>query len=885
MPVIQMGFDVSGLRRGTDDAKRQLAGLEKQVDALQAALDKAEKAAGSTGRASEAFGRASASVKDFKAKVVSLGGAFKALGIAAVAGGILDFQKACLQAAIAMDGLHQSYSTIFGKGGMAAQLDVIRQQSQDVGQNFMETAEAAKGFFAAAKNTSIASQMNDIFKAFSNAGAAMHLSSAQMNSVFRALGQMMSKGKVSAEELRNQMGEVLPEAFGIAAEAMGMTMSELDKLMADGKIFATDLVPKMAAVLNDKFASSAKEAAHTVQGELNRMMGAWQEFKANLAASGPAVYVMRFVSEFLEFHNNAERNAVRRDEAIAYLKRTGAKPALAAQDYSGIDSVFGASMSTEAQYSDEQIKQAKSLLDASRKATSTARNMLTQAKARKQERDALVKETLDTFGKEAGKSKTGKQNALQGKRGALTSQYNTARAAIMANGGDPAQLAALQKGYADAMASVEEQFKSLAGKGGKGKGGGDAAREAESSARFASGIEKMRNEVEALERALQPGMTTYDRLKAKIEAEAEAAIKNADVKKDETIRRKQATAAQAEELASLEKRKAELEKGQKLDELSLRTLRDKAQFYEEFAQLTGDTNQSLALQNQLIDQQAKEWVALGIPMEDVKARAEIMHMELSRSPWDGMVLGLRRYATETESLAKTMSGAVGQAFDGMADAFVQFAMTGKMSFGDMANSIIADLMRITVRSMILGPIANALGSGLSGMFTGFGNIASGGTWDFGVASGKFTPTFNQTGMTFASGGAFSGIHGFRNHVVTSPTFFSYGSQLTRFAKGGVMGEAGPEAVMPLARMPGGNLGVQSMGAGGAVEVCITLVDQTEGGVNAKATDANMQGLDWKLIIRQVDSGLSQLTFDGKSKLDQTMTRVHGLANKRGWRTF
>lgn len=882
MPVIQMGFDVSGLRRGADDAKRQLAGLEKQVDALQAALDKAEKAAGSTGRASEAFSRASASVKDFKAKVVSLGGAFKALGIAAVAGGILDLQKACLQAAIAMDGLHQSYSTIFGKGGMEAQLDVIRKQSQDVGQNFMETAEAAKGFFAAANNSSIASQANDIFKAFSNAGAAMHLSSEQMHSVFRALGQMMSKGKVQAEEIRNQMGEVLPDAFNIAAEAMGMTMSELDKLMADGKVFATDLVPKMAAVLNDKFASSAKEAAHTVQGELNRMMGAWQEFKANLAASGPARFVMQFVTEFLEYHNNAERNAVRRDEAIAYLKRTGAKPAIAAQDYSGIDSVFGASMSTEAQYSEDQIKQAKTLLDASRKATSTARNMLTQAKAQKQERDALVKETLETFGKEAGKSKTGKQNALQGRKGALTSQYNTARAAIMANGGDPAQLAALQKGYADAMASVEEQFKSLAGKGGgRGKGGGGAAREAESSARFASGIEKMRNEVEALERAMQPGMTTYDRLRAKIEAEAEAAVKNADVKKDETIRRKQATAAQAEELASLEKRKAELEKAQKLDELSLRTLRDKAQFYEEFAQLTGDTNQSLALQNQLIDQQAKEWAALGVPMEDVKARAEIMHMELSRSPWDGMVLGLRRYATETESLAKTMSGAVGQAFSSMEDAFVQFAMTGKLEFKDMANSIIADLMRITMRSMILGPIANALGSGLSGMFTGFGNLASGGTWDFGVASGKFTPTFNQTGMTFASGGAFSGIHGFRNSVVTSPTFFGYGSQLTRFAKGGVMGEAGPEAVMPLARMSNGNLGVQA-GGSGPIELSLTIVDQTQGGVGVKDASATQNGLRIDMLIQQVDGGLAGLAASGKSKLVGAIEKTHRMPSTRGW---
>ena len=60
----------------------------------------------------------------------------------------------------------------------------------------------------------------------------MHLSAYESEGAFKALEQMLSKGKVSAEELRGQLGERIPGAFQIAARAMGMTTSELDKFMS-----------------------------------------------------------------------------------------------------------------------------------------------------------------------------------------------------------------------------------------------------------------------------------------------------------------------------------------------------------------------------------------------------------------------------------------------------------------------------------------------------------------------------------------------------------------------------------------------------------------------------------------------------------------------------
>jgi len=336
-------------------------------------------------------------------------------------------------------------------------------------------------------------------------------------------------------------------------------------------------------------------------------------------------------------------------------------------------------------------------------------------------------------------------------------------------------------------------------------------------------------------------------------------------------------------MAGLEKRKAELTAQQKLDELSLKTLRDKANFYKEFAELTGRTGESLALQNQLIDQQAKEWAALGVPMDDVKERVRLMKMEISDNPIDGLVLGLHKYASEAGNLAQTMSGAVTQAFSSMEDAFVQFTMTGKLEFKDMANSIIADLMRITVRSMILGPIANAIGGALGSLFGGFSGWGSASSASNFVSSGYGVNNsqFFITRGGHALGDVFTGIHGFRNSIVSSPTFFTYGSQLTRFARGGVMGEAGPEAVMPLTRMGNGNLGVQAAG-GGVVELSLTIVDRTQGGVGVEDAQASQGGLKLDVIVQQIDGKLAGLAASGKSKLVGALEKTHRMPSKRGW---
>jgi lambda family phage tail tape measure protein len=148
----------------------------------------------------------------------------------------------------------------------------------------------------------------------------------------------------------------------------------------------------------------------------------------------------------------------------------------------------------------------------------------------------------------------------------------------------------------------------------------------------------------------------------------------------------------------------------------------------------------------------------------------------------------------------------------MGDAIVDFALTGKTSFGDLTKSILADLIRIEMQ-MQMSNMYKSLGGfgGIINMFTGgnaVGNAAGNAMFDAG---------FNQM-VPMAKGGAFT------NSIVDSPTMF-------KFAKGvGLMGEAGPEAIMPLRRGSDGSLGVVAAGASSA-NVSVQVINNS----NAQAT--------------------------------------------------
>lgn len=81
------------------------------------------------------------------------------------------------------------------------------------------------------------------------------------------------------------------------------------------------------------------------------------------------------------------------------------------------------------------------------------------------------------------------------------------------------------------------------------------------------------------------------------------------------------------------------------------------------------------------------------------------------------------YAKEAKDVGAQIGTSLVSAFRGAEDAFVSFVTTGKFDFAAFANSILADITRIALRSAILGPLAASLGGALGGGAAGGGLIA------------------------------------------------------------------------------------------------------------------------------------------------------------------
>ncbi len=129
----------------------------------------------------------------------------------------------------------------------------------------------------------------------------------------------------------------------------------------------------------------------------------------------------------------------------------------------------------------------------------------------------------------------------------------------------------------------------------------------------------------------------------------------------------------------------------------------------------------------------------------------------------------------------------------LANAFADFFTTGKMGFADLARSAIQELNRIIIKAAFMKFIANPITDALGLTGNADGNVISGGE----VVPNAMGNAFAKNKIVpYAMGG-----------IVNKPTLFPMANGM------GLMGEAGPESVMPLKRGKDGKLGVIANGGG------------------------------------------------------------------------
>jgi tape measure domain-containing protein len=151
-----------------------------------------------------------------------------------------------------------------------ANFKFLQDTAQKLGLDLQGMAEGYKSFSASSilAGQSI-EETNRQFEAVSKAVAALGLGTEDAKGVFLALGQVMSKGNVQAEELRGQIGERLPGAFNLAANAMGVTTAELNKMLEQGQVGSKEFLPKFATELEKTFGAKAQENLKTLTGAQN----------------------------------------------------------------------------------------------------------------------------------------------------------------------------------------------------------------------------------------------------------------------------------------------------------------------------------------------------------------------------------------------------------------------------------------------------------------------------------------------------------------------------------------------------------------------------------------------------------------------------------------
>ena len=250
-------------KRAQGVAAESIARLRAEMSGVPPAADQTTSAMGRMGAAGAMLG-------------TLLGGIAAAFGV-----------REILAANVAYEGLTKSLTAITGSTqGAAADLAFLRTTANRLGLETSELSKSWVSFAASTKGTSVeGAKAKEIFTAVAGAMATLGKSSADTDLAMKALSQMFGKGIVQMEELKGQLGDVLPGAMQAAAKAAGVTVAELTKMIETGTVLAEDLLPLMAQELAQSFSTGTADI-DTLGASINRLKNYLNEF---LLVMGPEV--------------------------------------------------------------------------------------------------------------------------------------------------------------------------------------------------------------------------------------------------------------------------------------------------------------------------------------------------------------------------------------------------------------------------------------------------------------------------------------------------------------------------------------------------------------------------------------------------------------------
>jgi tape measure domain-containing protein len=599
-----------------------------------------------------------------------------------------------------------------------------------------------------------------------------------VDSALTATAQVFSKGKVSAEELRQQIGERLPGAFTLFAKSMDMTPQQLDKALEGGKVSLKDFMV-FAKDLFDRYGENAKVIADSPAAAGDRLKIAL----SNLSKSVGQL-LQPIGAAFQDTFGSIAREITRAANALNNFFGIGGE-ALVNKNTTDINAINIRIRAKERQLKALESKDpsfvgptpGKKELSITERATSGSfaddrKRIQAAIDLQKSERERLRKEINDatrnseivtpTAGKglpgidpDAGKKKTKPRLSLSD---ALTNT-NAKKLEVDLS----AQNARIQQEIAAAMRSGQGFMADIL--------------------RDASAFQAIDIKLKAIEtdkalllknqaQFIKEGVKPLD-IKQKLTAldAAAAVLKNERLKEEAVLIQKNAKLEEARmelELSAMQqiqdaKIAAGLISPEEAAGIQLKRTVDK--FREQFADVIN------------VDALSKQ---LRKALEQAAIDAKDFGKQFGKSFQDGI--------KSMGDLAGNLGSSFASAFEGMADQLTEFVTTGKANFRDFAASVLKDISRMIIRYAIFNAV-----KGIMNIFNPAPLVEA--------ANGR---VFAQNGIqAFARGG-----------IVNKPTVFPFANGI------GLMGEAGPEAIMPLRRGRDGKLGVA--GGGGTTNVVVNV---------------------------------------------------------------
>lgn len=190
------------------------------------------------------------------------------------------------------------------------EFEFLLGMSNKLGANVEDMSKSYMRLDAALKHVDDSGESTrHVFEGVATAASVLHLKGYETNRILLAFEQILSKNKVSLEEVQRQLANSLPDAMGMAARAMGMTQVQFREGITKGTINPLELVLKMTKLMQEEYGKAAQKTADSFIGQQNRMKNAIVALYVAVGQNGAMEGLTKIMTALTGMLNNPEIGA------------------------------------------------------------------------------------------------------------------------------------------------------------------------------------------------------------------------------------------------------------------------------------------------------------------------------------------------------------------------------------------------------------------------------------------------------------------------------------------------------------------------------------------------------------------------------------------------